>query len=354
MTIVINPNVNAKSGLKRQDFLTRVSGVQAVRTNYKKPEENLTIYIHDRESWEFYRYLQEAICQGNFDNLDNFYEVTHFGIDIPDQLLKWFQNCNIDLIRRQIVCWLSAMYAFEPDRREIMKKQIYLPVMEEIQKLYYDFYLEREPFLENAGQEELYKIYHDACRFYYCATPPIFLDQPCLLKLNHARDAWRIPENSEFDIKIGRFYFNESDWKSIVEDRLEDETLLREESSREYWIKWKHQFASYESHGNHIYSLYDSKLSGGYIYLIREVGTSNYKIGYTSNFDIQKRVSSLQTGNSRELLIHAYFACSSSSTESVLHRIFSNCRIQGEWFVLSEKDVSNILDEEWRRKNNVF
>lgn len=354
MTIVINPNLNANSGLKKSEFLTRVSGVQAVRTNHQKEEENLTVYICDRESWEFPRYLKEAICQCNFDNLDNFYKVKHFGIDLPDQFLQWFQNCDLQLIHRQIVCWLSAMYAFGAERREIMETQIYPPVMEEIQRLYDDFYSEKEAFFENAGEEDFHKIYHEACHYYYNAMPPIFLDQPCTLNLDHASYKWGFPKDPKFDIKIGRFYFKEEDWNRIVEDGTEDELLLREESSHEYWIKWKHQFASYESHGNHIYGLYDSEISGGYIYLIWEVGTSNYKIGYTSNSDIEKRVSSLQTGNSRELSIHGYFPCSSSSTERVLHRIFSNCRSQGEWFVLSDEDVNNILDEQWRRKNNVF
>jgi len=38
----------------------------------------------------------------------------------------------------------------------------------------------------------------------------------------------------------------------------------------------------------------------------------------------------------------------------VIKGIFASKRIRGEWFALSEEDVTNLLDKEWRRRNSLF
>ncbi len=351
MAVVINPNVHTDSELDRHAFLSRVSGVKAVRTNRNMYDEGLTVYIHSVESFNYYRHLKDAICKGDFCGLDGQYRVRHFGIDISDPLLLWFKRCNLDLIYRQVVCWLTTLFSFSPDKRHIMEEQIYPPVLDEIRTLYRHFFSEKEPFSHDDEQEKLDNIYREACLYYYNSTPPIILDHPGTLQFDPlVIETWEV--QGIFDVRIGRFWFHESDWERVIKRQVKD-NMLGAESSREYWTKWKHQFTTYDSHGMHIYQLYDNESTGGYIYLIREVGTSNYKIGYT-NVDVQKRRSSLQTGNSTELEVFGHFPCASASTERVLHNLFSDCRLQGEWFLLTEFQVNNILSEQWRRENSIF
>lgn len=77
----------------------------------------------------------------------------------------------------------------------------------------------------------------------------------------------------------------------------------------------------------------------GYIYLINESGTDNYKIGLTKN-QISKRKSQLQTGNSNDLnLIKSFETKYPARLEKLLHMRYANKRGIGEWFILEPNDV---------------
>ena len=65
-------------------------------------------------------------------------------------------------------------------------------------------------------------------------------------------------------------------------------------------------------------------------------------------------MAQLQTGNSQPLHIVGSFSCVGTNTEKTLHALFQDVRLSGEWFELTEIDVKNILNEEWRIERNVF
>lgn len=79
----------------------------------------------------------------------------------------------------------------------------------------------------------------------------------------------------------------------------------------------------------------------GYIYLIGEQGEKNrYKIGFTRDKDIEKRMKKLQTGNSNELFIkHIFFSPQVTKLEKMLHFRYSNNHAINEWFEMSDNDV---------------
>ena len=350
VAVIINPNVHTGSKLNRKQFLGRLSSVEAVRTNVNAYDEGLSVYIHSVETFNYYRHLKDAISNGDFSGLDGTYRVRHFGIDIADPLLKWFESCELSIIQKQVVCWLTALYAMDSSSRHIMEDQIYPPVMQEIRLLFKDFYQEKYP--EEQIDKDIRAIYKEACNYYYNSFPPNILDRPGTLQIDQKTvDNWRI--HNTFDINIGRFWFRENDWQRIVVDQEEDD-MLRSESSKEYYAQWKHQFSSYDSHGAHIYGLYDTEATSGYIYIVCEEATSNYKIGFTTNSDIEKRLGSLQTGNSNQLVVRGSFPCASRKSERLLHAMFSDSRVRGEWFALTEVQVNEILDANWRKDNFVF
>lgn len=77
-------------------------------------------------------------------------------------------------------------------------------------------------------------------------------------------------------------------------------------------------------------------VQAGYIYLIWESGTNNYKIGKTT--DLKRRLAQLQTGASRELkLQHSIWVSDMATVELALHQQFASRRIRkkGEWFYFS-------------------
>jgi len=82
----------------------------------------------------------------------------------------------------------------------------------------------------------------------------------------------------------------------------------------------------------------------GYIYLIKD---EIYKIGFTKKYPT-KRLSELQCANYRELILFDFFKTSSIKIETKIHKYFKHRQIRREWFNLTEYEISNILDSEWR------
>jgi len=73
-----------------------------------------------------------------------------------------------------------------------------------------------------------------------------------------------------------------------------------------------------------------------------------YKIGFTRR-DPEYRIKEMKTGNASELKIISTFSSKwGTQIESRLHKIFKHKKISGEWFTLSNSDISkfNRLCEE--------
>jgi hypothetical protein len=83
------------------------------------------------------------------------------------------------------------------------------------------------------------------------------------------------------------------------------------------------------------------------VYLIScgDVDNKKYKIGYTKNA-VEKRVKQLKTGNFEEINIEQVFTSKwGSKIESILHRNYSDYKLTGEWFSLTENHANNFLKE---------
>ena len=75
----------------------------------------------------------------------------------------------------------------------------------------------------------------------------------------------------------------------------------------------------------------------GYVYLINESGSDNYKIGVTKAKTINKRRLELQTGNSNELILCRKFETKHPyKLENMLHKHYYKHRLIGEWFQMSD------------------
>ena len=77
----------------------------------------------------------------------------------------------------------------------------------------------------------------------------------------------------------------------------------------------------------------------GYVYLIHEPSTDNYKIGVTTG-SIEKRMKKLQTGNSSELILSNSYECEYPfKLEMMLHNYFRNKKVLNEWYALDRQDL---------------
>lgn len=87
----------------------------------------------------------------------------------------------------------------------------------------------------------------------------------------------------------------------------------------------------------------NKKTIKGYIYFAK---CGNYiKIGLTSN-SVKSRINGLQVGSPEPvLLLHSIKSSDIRSLEGFYHKKFKNKRVQGEWFRLSEEDITEIKSQ---------
>jgi len=96
------------------------------------------------------------------------------------------------------------------------------------------------------------------------------------------------------------------------------------------------------------------KVRDGFIYIVNQENTQLYKIGFTQDDNIKQRLSSLQVGNPQILTFVGCFYTFHQHVEYDLHEYFKDLRVGGEWFKLSDGDIANILDPDWRREKGFY
>lgn len=96
-----------------------------------------------------------------------------------------------------------------------------------------------------------------------------------------------------------------------------------------------------------------SEDSWSYLYLVKS--GSFYKIGYA--FDLDSRLTSLQSGNPLVLTVeYARKVKNAQQTEKLLHTRFSNKRVRGEWFFLTDDDVvilKSLVEEDYANNKTI-
>jgi hypothetical protein len=416
--MVINPNIHKDSKLSRTDFVRRLKKVEGIRTREGRANGAfyLSVYITSEEEFNAFRNMKLAVCEGDFSGIDDATGgLRTFGMWVPEHLYLWLRNCELPVIYKQITCWLTMLYAYSEgrsDKKGVMEDQIYTPVMEEVRRLYDKYYRADEQYAScskivdktvefwksidanktpgddpdpegafcRMHQRLIDRIYKESCLDYYGALPPpIMLEANvdsigCRPNVEYSEDpdvdnmalgevAWASAEKENREgwgiwdaFTMGArsiFFFTDEDWKRLVVEGADD-ALLRSESSKKNFVMWKHQFSSYDMHKNHTYDLFNGSAHKGYIYLIEDENAGLTKIGFTSNGDVEKRRSSLQTGNASLIRTKGSFPCAARSTEKALHEIFGEKRVTGEWFALSSDDVGNVLDPHWRSRKHIY
>lgn len=388
--IVINPFINESVKLSRSEFLNRVWNVKGIRTK----EINVSFYLDDIKKLGQLEQLHRMVNKGNFAG-QKLTQDHLFAIGLPKKLFLWLKNVNASVLYKQLLHWHAAYYAFTSSHEvaeEEFDQLVHTEVMQILNQYYPGDYKQKFN-LENTEDEVEYEAkkaialehYFSVSEKYTGSLPPEFLKNPYRdPDSNLAADDndWGVIPNCKFSVLIS--YFNTLDWIIIVErskdklkefhkyrlarksistkeieemiDKADEDNLQRAESNSGMWQKWKHTFENFETRNTYTYSLIPiEKIANGFIYLFQTKSKEATKIGWTTKPSELRRCG-LQTGNHEQLIERGYFPAAARKTEDVLHKMFEHkqCRQGGEWFNLTETDIQNILDRDWRMKKNIF
>ena len=305
LVIIIDPEIHKKAKLTREEFLERVSNVNHIRSgvNHNYIRISSTSLDEHLNLKKFYDLINYA--KFDFKNYHN------FAIAVEPKLYNWFKYTELEVIEKQIIFWIASFYFFVPEKRPIIKDQLYVLLFEEITKIVDKYYTEIElPNFELLYQnffddidEEIIEVekkctekYLELCQKYYKNSPPEFLKSPFTYK---KYEDWGISDN--FSFEFIEAYFLEGDWERIIlkggkENQAKDEItftpksqltamksknsidkgerltqlkkplkfinakddMARSESRSDLWEKWKLTYATYDFKNNPIYSYYFS------------------------------------------------------------------------------------------------
>lgn len=346
LVYVMNVHIHEDAKLSRKNFLDRVRCVRAIRANWVRA--GITWYPTSSREWNLLAHLHTAVRSGDFGYVGSRDDYKYFGVFLPSPQYWWLANNDPGVLQRQVIGFLAGMYVREPEAEKFMREQLYGAVFKEVRDVALKYF---NPKVRQLEHDEFKEYYVAQCKEYTGAPPPLFLRYPeCYLNESVA-SAWGC--DLEFHLGYGEFYMSATDWKTIVKEGKYDE-LLRTESEEGLWQRWKHTFELADSGGGHVFEVFANSSTKGFVYVIRQSDSDLYKIGWTENADVTRRLTSLQTASSEELVLVGSFSASSRQTEAALHRLFAQQRQRGEWFRLTAAQIKNVLDEEWRTQQQIF
>lgn len=386
--VLVNTSIHKKAQLTKEEFLSRVSNFEGLRTTI----DHISLFIREESDHYYITDLWRLINEGDF-RLRNFSNYVLFVVALENKFFNWFWNAQIELIRKQICNWVSAICLKNPESKVDILNSLYKPYSKEVEYIIENFYSsnfeEKYSFkkIENNVEKqralflERNSEYEKASKKYLSCPPPKELPNP--FEENISIRSYRDLRSVFPKITIKTSYIRDKDWVAIVErdmDKMkeyygynsgksqfslkdlkrklelaETDKMMRGESETEPLKIWKGMFEDPKNDDNNLFDPIGDDLEGGFVYLLKEKNNSFYKIGYTNTESgVPSRKSGNQTGNPRSLILKGYFPVSSKKTESKLHDHYCAARKEGEWFELSKQQAENILDQEWRRENHFF
>lgn len=285
---IIDPFLHKNANISRDEFLNRIELVKAIRTqNYQ-----LSFYFDSQNKWENIEHFHYIVNNGDFSKQKLRHKFP-FAFEIPSLLYKWMRDNPVQIIQKQILFWLSGYYVFNPFK-EFVPKELLEPIWKEVLNIINEYYpkdYESSFVIEDDFEEDLvsFRELHKKNIEYYLKTsktftgkelPEIFKD-PSMNPLAFDREnKWGLNNDLQFNYSIS--YFSKMDWITIItrdEKELTEEfgiddpkeikqilengetdQLLRVESNKEMFDKWKYTYKMYDIREDNIYSLYSNNI----------------------------------------------------------------------------------------------
>jgi hypothetical protein len=371
-TIVIDPQIWKKSALSRAEFLKRIRSFKKLRLRpVMTPQEATTLPVFSYfprtlESWALLERLHNLVNKGDFSVFDGPTSDHIAVLVVPPRLATWLLNTKVATFQNQILNWLAAYRAFHSELPD--KKIACLPPgleekVEAIMRKHYSGRFSHDEVWKmsnRTGPQDFLDHYLQVSKELAGGPPPEILRlRNCEVREVHTQE-WGLSNFAlsgwiGFDFHYDYGYIRDDDWKVFIVEGQECE-LPAAESSEELRQKWLHTLDLYPTRKSHLFSILGGEAQLGYVYILRNEATGHHKIGFTAGSDPYGRLASLQTGSPERLIPVGHFRAASLKTEAVVQRHFAAKRLRpdGEWFALSEEDLVNLLDEDWRLAKNIF
>ena len=369
--VVINPHIWKSSKLSREEFLRRIKCVSGIRGGEKHYDDgfdslpSFSYFPRKLESWTLMERFHQLVNEGDFSVLDERTTYRIFALVLPAKLTSWLLNVKLATFHLQILNWLAAWTKFHrtlPDERVTSLPPGIRERVDEIRAAHYGSGFSREELwgetAETGRPTELLKHYDEVSITLTGALPPEILklrvgdlDDVDLKSWGLEHGRWGTWPDMYFPYRYACMY--ERDWEAIVvrgeNDKFERDAVV-------LWEKWLHTFTLYPKRRTHLFEVVGPAVQTGFIYLFRGNEIGHFKIGWTADEDPYARKRGLKTGSAEELIPAGHFRAASKQTETTVKNLFAakRTRPDGEWFALSEQDVANLLDEDWRTRNNIF
>ena len=366
--VIINPGIWKQSKLTRSEFLRRIRCVREIRVEEElSTQQKYTLrpvfsyFPRTLESWSLFERLHGLVNQGDFAVFDERTDNRIFAITLPAQAATWLLNTRLGTIQRQILNWLAAWTTFHATLPDEETRELPSGIREQVEAIKSQHYSTRfnydEMWNPPAYPErplELLEHYQNVSKVLTNAAPPEILSlRKCELD-DVDWEAWGFGSCAlHFPYRYA--FFRADDWERIVL-RGEDDEVARAENCAELWQKWLHTFELYPTRKSHLFRVLGTEVQMGFVYIFRGVDSGRYKIGFTGGSEPYARQGSLQTGSVERLEPVGHFRAASIKTETVVKNRFVGklARAGSEWFALSADELANLLDEDWRIRNNIF
>lgn len=348
---IFNVQIHKELKIDFRSFLDKVDNIENLRC--LREHRKFTFFITTKEEQFFFDIIYNIVNSGNFKLDDYFSEIKIFALGLPPKILSWFKNTDYDVIYTQMINWLAADYYFDDSQKDVLTSQLYEPVLIDVQKCvkkYQDYIDKNNIEVCDDNQLDIYNLMSinltgakpvEILKYFGCTSWDT---------------GWGISANYGINIIIS--YLKDLDWdEDIVNGKRDSENHFFSESNRLIMELWRNQYHRF--HLDFSNNKFKAKLTSSdvkhFVYIIREGDRNRFKIGWTTNpkSDFQ-RLKQMQTGNSDKLILIDFFQVTSKNTEKVIHKYFRDFHILGEWFELSDGQVEDLKNSDWRISKNIL
>jgi len=371
-TVVIDPYIWKKSGLSRAEFLKRIWSFKKLRLHSVMTPQEATrfpvfsFFPRTLESWALLERLHNLVNKGDFSVFDGRTSDFIAVLVLAPQLTTWLLDTRIATLQNQVLNWVAAYRAFHSEFPD--KKTSSLPPgldekVESIIRKHYSGRFSSDEVWEmsnRTGPQDFLDHYLQVSKELTGGPPPEILQLLNWQVRDVRTQEWGLDSSDSgewigFDFHYDYGYIRGDDWKLFIVEGQECE-LPAAESSEDLRQKWLHTLELYPTRKSHLFSILGGDVQLGYVYILRSETTGHHKIGFTAGSAPYGRIASLQTGSPERLIPVGHFRAASQKTEAVVQRHLAAKRLRpdGEWFTLSQDDLSNLLDEDWRIRHNIF